>query len=228
MNKRIAVWGDSLLKGVVYDDDARRYRFLPNTCLDLIASVRQEITFTNCSQYGQTSDRALAKMKQALKTNHDFDFAIIELGGNDCDFDWKEVSASPTAPHSPHIALSDFHDNIVAMVNECRAYGITPVMVNLPPINAERYFNFFSVGLEKQQILLWLLDVNNIYHTQEMYSLEIDAVARDLNVRLINIREQLLSEKNYNTYLCSDGIHLNEKGHNHLKDIITSSPKYAI
>lgn len=228
MNKRITVWGDSLLKGVVYDDIAKRYRFSSHSCLDLIAEKDKEVRFANFSQYGQTSDRALAKMRDALKANHDYDYAIIELGGNDSDFDWKAISANPNANHDPHTLLIDFRNNITAMIMECQSYGIHPIVANLPPIDAQRYFNFFSVGLDQKKILDWLQDVNNIYHTQEMYSLAINDVARQCNVPLINIREELLADRDYRTCLCSDGIHLNEKGHARIKDIIFSLPQYAI
>ena len=103
---------------------------------------------------------------------------------------------------------------------ELRRYGITPVITNLPPINAERYFRFLSANLNPAQILVWLQDVNNIYRTQEMYSLELNDIARELNIPLINVRTELLRERDYNDCLCSDGIHLNAKGHRRLSDLI--------
>ncbi len=220
LKRKIVVWGDSLLKGVVYDEPSHRYRFSNRSCLDLLGQKQKEWSITNFSQYGQTSERALAKIKENLKENHDFDIAIIELGGNDCDFDWKEIAKNPTLDHLPKIPLGEFRQNVKSMVEEIRSYGILPVLTNLPPINAQRYFRFLSVNLDSKQILLWLQDVDNIYKTQEMYSLELNDLARELNVPLINVRTELLSERDYNDCLCADGIHLNETGHRRLSELI--------
>ncbi len=220
MKRKIVVWGDSLLKGVIYDEPSRRYRFLDHSCLEILGQSQKEWSFTNLSQFGQTSDRALTKMKEKLREDHDFDIAIIELGGNDCDFDWKQIAENPKVDHAPKIPLSEFRRNLTEMVNEIRSYGIVPVITNLPPINAERYFKFLSANLNPDQILVWLQDVNNIYRTQEMYSLELNELARELNVPLINVRTELLRERDYNDCLCSDGIHLNAQGHRRLSDLI--------
>ncbi len=220
MKRKIVVWGDSLLKGVIYDEPTHRYRFLDDSCLEILGQSQKEWSFTNLSQFGQTSERALAKMKEKLKDDHDFDIAVIELGGNDCDFDWKQIAENPRVDHTPKIPLAEFRKNLNAMVEELRHYGITPVITNLPPINAERYFKFLSAHLNPDQILVWLQDVNNIYRTQEMYSLELNDIARELNIPLINVRTELLSERDYNDCLCSDGIHLNAKGHRRLSDLI--------
>ncbi len=220
MKRKIVVWGDSLLKGIIYDEPSHRYRFLDHSCLELLGQSQKEWSITNFSQYGQTSDRALLKMTEKLAEEHDFDIAIIELGGNDCDFDWKQIANNPLVEHTPKIPLVEFRKNLAAMVKEIRAYGILPVITNLPPINAQRYFKFLSANLNPDQILVWLQDVNNIYRTQEMYSLELNDIARELNVPLINVRTELLSERDYNDCLCSDGIHLNAQGHRRLSDLI--------
>lgn len=220
MKRKIVVWGDSLLKGVVYDEPSHRYRFSDRSCLDLVGQKNHDWSITNFSQYGQTSERALIKMKEKLKESHDFDVAVIELGGNDCDFDWKAIAMNPQIDHEPKIPLAEFRKNLTAMVQEIRSYGIVPVITNLPPINAQRYFRFLSAHLDSGKILQWLQDVDNIYKTQEMYSLELNDLARELNVPLINVRTELLRERDYNDCLCSDGIHLNETGHRRLSEWI--------
>jgi len=220
MKRKIVVWGDSLLKGIIYDEPTHRYRFLDDSCLEILGKSQKEWSFTNLSQFGQTSERALTKMREKLREDHDFDIAVIELGGNDCDFDWKQIAENPKVDHAPKIPLSEFRKNLTAMVEELRRYGIAPVITNLPPINAERYFRFLSANLNPDQILVWLQDVNNIYRTQEMYSLELNDIARELNIPLINVRTELLRERDYNDCLCSDGIHLNAKGHRRLSDLI--------
>jgi acyl-CoA thioesterase-1 len=90
----ISIWGDSVLRGVVYDDNAGKYVFLQNSCIPETAK-NFNITYVNNSKYGMTAPKALERMKKNLEESDiKPDFALIELGGNDCDFNWNTVFRS--------------------------------------------------------------------------------------------------------------------------------------
>jgi lysophospholipase L1-like esterase len=215
----ICIWGDSVMRGVVYDDDACKYIFLQNSCIPETAK-NFDIRYINNSKFGMTAPKAFEKMKKTLEEN-DFkpDFALIELGGNDCDFDWREVALNPDVDHEPNTPVNEYEKTIKEMVTALREKGIEPVLTNLHPIDPVKYLDWITKdGLSKEAILKWLKDVFKIYRFQELYSLTINKISQPLDVRLIDIRKAFLRAGNLMELLCKDGIHPNEKGH----EIMTS------
>lgn len=219
----ICIWGDSVMRGIVYDDDACKYIFLQNSCIPETAK-NFDINYINNSKFGMTAPKALEKMKKTLKEN-DFkpDFALIELGGNDCDFDWNEVAENPDIDHQPNTPMDEYEQSIIKMIETLREKDIEPVLTNLHPIDPVKYFDWITKdGLSKEAILKWLKDVFKIYRFQELYSLTISKISQQLNVRLIDIRKAFLRAGNLMELLCKDGIHPNEKGHKIMTDCLIS------
>ncbi len=210
--KKVVVYGDSILAGIGIDENSDKYHFLNKSCIDYI---KEEYNYeiTNYSKFCQTTTRALSTMSKRLINDHDYDIAVIELGGNDSDFNWAEVAESPSNKHLPKTTIKDYTINLITMINLFRHYGIEPILVTLPPINAEKYFSWISRGLNKENLKKWLKNVNIIYRFQERYSLVITNVAMQHNVKLFDLRKDLLEIHDYDNYLCRDGIHLNENGH---------------
>jgi lysophospholipase L1-like esterase len=210
----ISIWGDSVLRGVVYDDNAGKYVFLQNSCIPETAK-NFNITYVNNSKYGMTAPKALERMKRTLEGKDSKpDFVLIELGGNDCDFNWKEVASNPDINHDPNTPIKVFDKTIRQMVTMFREKGIEPVLTNLHPIDPVRYLDWITKdGTSKEAILKWLKDVFKIYRFQELYSLTIESISKQLNVRLVDIRKAFLNARNLMELLCRDGIHPNEKGH---------------
>jgi lysophospholipase L1-like esterase len=100
------------------------------------------------------------------------------------------------------------------MITALKAKGIVPVLVSLPPLDAERYFAWVSRnGLNKQNILRWLGDVQHIYRWQERYSNAVSALARQHACHFVDVRDAFLSERDLGSLMCADGIHPNRKGH---------------
>lgn len=56
-------------------------------------------------------------------------------------------------------------------------------------------------------------DKQFITNWHERYNIEVFKLALTNNILIIDITSKFLEEKNYNKYLCEDGIHPNEKGH---------------
>lgn len=213
-SKRITVWGDSILKGVVLDEQDGRYKVLKNSSVNSFAEITG-CSLKNNAYFGMTSTKALNRMvssleKQSLDKN---DIVILEFGGNDCDFNWAEVSGSPEFEHQPKTTIEAFKNSLQNMITLFKEKGVTPILMNLPPLEPERYFNWLSRGLNKDNILRFLGDVSRIYRWQEAYNNAVEWAARQYSCKLINVRERFLVSFNYSSQFCADGIHPNEKGH---------------
>jgi len=213
-SRRVSIWGDSILKGVVLDDTNGRYRVLENNCVKRFADITGSVIKNNAS-FGMTATKALERIRRAVERKPPVcdDFVIIEFGGNDCDFNWSEVSANPDSPHLPKTPIDLFGTTLQSIIDLFKSFRIKPIFMALPPLDPARYFSWISRGLNADNILRWLGDVNLIYRWQEAYNEVVTQTAVDNDLQFINIRKCFLVSNNFSSKLCTDGIHPNEEGH---------------
>lgn len=205
----LSVWGDSIAKGVIYDETRGRYSICRDSCL-MRLSRESKIPVKNHSVMGQTTENGLARMQaDALKAG---EIAVIEYGGNDCDLDWKAVSEHPEQEQFGKVPVEKFRENLAEMVRRVREAEMLPVLVTPPPLIASRYFEWVSRGLNRENILRYLGNVESIFHWQANYAEQVRALAGELAVRLVDIRSCMLAE-NLEDLMCVDGIHPNARGH---------------
>lgn len=218
--RRIEVWGDSVLKGVIYDEKRQRYTHLEeNVALLSLKDLGLEVN--NRTRFGMTAPKAHKLMEEALKKGLEAEAAVIEFGGNDSDFDWETVANEPHKEHAPKTPIDVFKQCITDMVKLLRSFNIKPVLMNLPPIDAVRYFSWITRnGLNESNILAWLGDVQHIYRFHECYSLSIMSLANSLGCDIIDVRQPFLLKKDFNRYLCEDGIHPNRAGYELIRQSI--------
>ena len=95
-NKRITVFGDSIGKGIT--TDGGKIEILPTYAIKLFEDEYQ-VKIENNSIYGNSlkrffergkMDKYLSSLDKTVKN-----VVVLELGGNDSDFDWQNVDASP-------------------------------------------------------------------------------------------------------------------------------------
>lgn len=218
--QNVAVFGDSISKGVIFDTVTDKYRILKDNSAEVFNKL-SGLAVKNYSRFGYTAPKSDQALKASIKKGENSDYALIELGGNDSDYKWVEVSANPEANHQPKTPLNIFRETILDMIKTLRSNGTKPVMMSLPPISSERYFDWISnlKDVDAEQVMLWLKDKYMLYRHQELYSLNLERIAIQHNVPFINVRDEFLSKRDLNDYLCIDGIHLNEKGHELLGNI---------
>ncbi len=211
--KTICIFGDSLSRGVVFDKIRERYTFLKDSFVNLFCH-KMRVRVENYAKFGCTISKGKKLMDQHQKEIADSDFTVLEFGGNDSDFDWNKISEAPEAQHLPKTPLDVFADTYAQLVTKARELGGKPVLLNLPPIHAKRYFQWISKGLNGSNILHWLGGSEEyIYRWHEMYNMQVCQLANQMQVPLIDIRSIFLQKPDYSTYLCIDGIHPNEAGH---------------
>ncbi len=208
----VTVWGDSLAKGVVWNAERRRHGYAAETAADVV-SKKLNVEIVNRARFGFTAPQGLAMIEKDLEDGWTCDTAVIEFGGNDCNFDWAAISDAPDAEHDPMTKPGAFEEALRRIIEKLRCVAIRPVLVTLPPIDAEKYFEFL-VGdkLNPANILKWLGDKQRIYRFQEMYSLIVEKVARETDCKLIDLRRHCLENRAMYAMICEDGLHLNEKG----------------
>ncbi len=218
--KKILVLGDSLLRGVVIGQD-KKYVQLPDSSVSEVErTVRVDIE--NSSMFGMTAKKALSRFFQKPRNLSGY-AVLIEYGGNDCNFDWKQISERPLDEHLPVTPLDEFESNLLNMVKTTRNAGGFPVLMTLPPIHAPKFLDWVTRnGESRENILLWLGDTEHIYRWQERYNLAINRVALSTGTPIIDVRERFLSYGRYEDYLCEDGMHVNKLGHMLMADTFIS------
>lgn len=224
--EKVVIWGDSLAKGVIWNDARKRHAYSNPTAAD-IAAERLEIEIINRSKFGCTAPEGLQIMEHDVENGIICDTALIEYGGNDCNFDWAAVSENPESEHFSVTPPEVYLESMRSMVRWLIEKGIRPVMMTLPPIDAERYFRFL-VGnrLNPKHILHWLGDVQQIYRYQEMYSMLVEKVAREFSIQLIDLRQKCLEYHGFvKRMICEDGLHLTEEGQRFMGETIADIVK---
>ena len=220
MLNNICIFGDSVAKGVVLNTESGKYVLLKDSFANRVME-EDRIQVRNYSRFGSTVTKGLEMLEKRRGELKDYDHVVLEFGGNDCDYNWARIAADPDGSHLPNTQLGDFTGQYARMVQTVREAGSRPVLLSLPPIDAQRYFNWFSRSINGGNVLRWLGDVEHIYRWHEMYNLAVARLAAALNVPLADITSPFLETKNYSSLLCGDGIHPNESGHALISRVLT-------
>jgi len=213
IHKKIEIFGDSLLKGVQVNPQNMRYHVDNNIDVNKIEQTHL-LDIKNNSKFGCTVTKGYKLIDKRLERSDFFcDAIVMNYGGNDCDFNWKEIAERPHDEHLPNTPLDTFIDTYYAIIKRLKERGIHPILTTLPPLDAQRFFHWFCNGLDKDNILKWLGgDVQAIYRWQESYSKAVEKIATDTNTLLVDIRSEFISHDNVRHFICEDGAHVNTDG----------------
>jgi acyl-CoA thioesterase I len=228
MKNRFTLFGDSISKGTVFDND--KIKFIKE---NIPYYIKQElnIEIENFSQYGQTLKRAIEK---GLFDNYlaslnpkENNYAIICLGGNDADFDWKTVANTPFEKHTAKTPLDEFSKLLDNTIIKLKNSGVKVILSTIMPINSELFFeNVIGKIADKNNVLKFLSnDLSNIHRVQECYNSEIIKSSYRTGCLLIDVRSQILQISDYLKYFCKDGIHPNENGYKFLSELYINEIK---
>ena len=214
---RAYIYGDSLLKATMPDEQFHYHFHLPEV-MERYSGRQTEVV--NRSKMGATVRKGQALLEHDLRRGMQADYALIAYGGNDSDFDWEAIAAAPEQEHLPHTVLPEFIEKLRCAVQELASAGVQPVLMTLPPIDGQRYFQFISRRADGGSILRWLGDVGRIYRHQELYSDAVAALAMTEGLPLIDVRRQFLPMRDLPRYIAADGIHLTMTGYRCLFDTL--------
>jgi len=211
--RNVEVFGDSILRGVQLDDENKRYHVDNNIDVDMLEK-KFLLNISNFSKFGCTISKAFTLIEKRFNSGKlQCDAIVLNLGGNDCDFDWKAVSERPDDEHQPNTPLDAFTETYKSIINYLKDKGIRPIITTLPPLDAQKFFDWFCGGLEKSaNVLTWLGTVEAIYRWQENYSRTIEKIAEETGTLLVDLRGAFLKHRKLEQLLCADGTHPNTEG----------------
>ena len=215
--KSISAFGDSILKGVVVDsknstNSAIHYKISSNNFSDKCHNILG-FNINNYARFGSKINQVVKYVDRYTDDIKQSEYVIFECGGNDCDFNWKEIAENPKNKHVPNTSIKAYKKYYSSLILKVKKLKSTPVLLSLPPIDAQRFLEHVSIGINKDNIIKWLN--GNIYHISnwhEMYNIELFKLAIDYSAPIIDITTPFLEKRNYCTYLCEDGMHPNDKG----------------
>lgn len=206
----VACIGDSITKGRIWETGGRP-KITRNSFPNLLERVFEKVRFVNAGVTNNTSYDVLTRLGTDVLTKKPA-YVIVEVGGNDCNFDWAQVAAKPDETHAATVSIVEFRRNLGEIVARVRAVGATPILSTLPPLDAERYYAFLR-RLYSDLIAKWICLNGGIFHWQERYSRAVAEVARELGTTLADVRARFLEMSDYRKLMSEDGLHPNEKGH---------------
>ncbi|MDP4091355.1 MAG: SGNH/GDSL hydrolase family protein, partial [Bacillota bacterium] len=186
------VYGDSISKGVVYDDTLKRYVLLKENFASLVGNKLKCVIY-NMGKFGNNIVRGQQRIEsEVIKKNPDF--VLIEFGGNDCDLDWEAVARDPKGNHVPKTELPVFEKTLENIIRYFKKLNIIPVLMTLPPLDSERYFKWVCKNdpAAEEAVLSFLGDTKRIFTWQEQYSVKIEETAEKYGTAIIDVREAFL------------------------------------
>lgn len=237
----IIAWGDSILKGVVSGGDSKRFDITEKDSLSQ-ACAALGIELANKSVFGSWMTKTRRTQDRSLRNGANAQIGIIESGTNDSDYDWSAVSANPDAEHLQRCPLEEFTRLMEEAVSVARQNKITPVIMIPTPLVPEWWFNNICIGNDEAAIVRFIARkyglqdqdcatsqndpqdqkaaaAMRLYQNQELFSLKTAAIARSLEVQIVDIRSEFLAHQNYKTLMCLDGVHPNQAGYDFMSEI---------
>jgi len=218
MENKILAFGDSIMKGVVAEYNpsgkpALKYGICPANFVDACSKIFSRKIF-NFARFGSN----IAAGKKYFERNLDKicpgDYVVLEFGGNDSNLDWKAISEDPYAEHLPQTTLRDFRRIYNSIIDRVLEKGGVPVLMSLPPLDSDKFFDFVSIGNNSDNIRTYLGGrIQYISDWHEKYNLEVFKIAAEKRVHVIDITTAFLDYNNYTDFLCEDGMHPNAEGH---------------
>jgi len=218
---KITLYGDSILKGVVMKNG----RYHIDSSWEKTFAEKTSSDINNRARFGNTIQRALPGIEKDCLEKAESGISVIEFGGNDCDYKWKEIEKDPSGMHYSNTPPQLFEKLYRKTVRMLRESGRETVILNLPPIDSERFFHHVCRdGLNEDRVLDWLGDMDAIYRWQEMYSWMVERIAKAENIECIDIRSSFIGENGVKReLLCEDGIHPSPAGQKTICDALLAA-----
>ncbi|HEY8889149.1 MAG TPA: SGNH/GDSL hydrolase family protein [Clostridium sp.] len=216
----IVAYGDSITKGIIYDDKRSKYATLKENFTSIVENKIKGPVY-NAGKFGNTILRGARKMyNDVIKKSPDM--VLVEFGGNDCDYNWDDIAKNPDLEYKPNTDIFTFRETLLTMIDTLKINHILPVLMTLPPLDPLKYFNWISKedSFAEKNILSWLGTKDRLFTWHNSYSKMITEVANETGTLLIDVRSAFLKYSDYSQLLCIDGIHPNTEGQSLIATVI--------
>ena len=225
---KLVALGDSIIKGVLVQSEGERSRYsLADKSIVECCAEKLGGESLNLGKMGCTIEAGERILNRYLDKMSGAQYVLLEYGGNDSDYNWQEIAESPEKEHFPRTRLEVFEEVYERVICKIKEMGAIPLVLSLPPMDAERYFAFFSQKWEdgfRANVMRWLGgSTNTIMSGHELYNLATMRVAQRTGAQWIDVTSGLLKDHNFRAYLCDDGIHPNERGQRMIAEAVLQS-----
>ena len=211
MKEKILIYGDSIMRGVTYCSERRRHTLCQGHNLPKLSELGFEVK--NFSRMGATVDYGLDITEKTIAECDKNTHVILEYGGNDCDYNWADISSSPLTPHLPRTVECEFEKKYKILINKLRRASHDVRLATLIPVDSEKYIKWITKNNSYDNIIGWLGDVSMLHRWQERYNRIIERIAKEEGLHLLDLREDFLLAHDYKELISEDGIHPSDKGH---------------
>jgi lysophospholipase L1-like esterase len=181
------------------------------------------INIENYGRMGCTITRGTQIAEQHADAIAQSDATLVEFGGNDSDFCWTDIASAPADNHYPMTELPTFRQLYRDLIARIRQLGSKPILMTLPLIDYKRFYAFVTRNMgdqDQRNVLSWLGgQEERIRNYHDMYSLAVYQIGYQERVPVLDITSPFLNNRDYLPYLCVDGIHPSQQGH----DLIAAS-----
>lgn len=217
MITRIEFFGDSIIRGALWEDG--KFRLRKDRDFPALAAQGFEVRNNGC--IGATVYKGAKMLERRLSALDEHTLVIMGFGGNDCDFDWQAISDDPGGAHLPKVLLQDFRQRYARLIAKVQASGAKVALCTLVPLDTEKFFAFISQNRSPEAILQWLGDKGILYRWHENYDRAVEQLACDMKCALIDIRDGFLTRHDFANLIGPDGIHPTEAGYAIVDEAIT-------
>lgn len=226
MKSKIVALGDSIIKGVVLNIEETgkmHYALTDHSIVDQVASSKH-LEAINLGKMGCTIEAGERILDRHIYGIENGEYAILCYGGNDSDYNWRAIASNPTGEHHPKTAIGVFEKTYARIIAKVKEAGLKPIVLSLPPMDSEKYYNFFTSVFsaeEKKNVSRWLKNgAKAIQAGHELYNDAVKRVAASTDALLVDVSSAF---KQSADYLCADGIHINAHGQQIIADLIGKS-----
>jgi lysophospholipase L1-like esterase len=214
LKMKIVCLGDSITRGVSYVKG--RLRIIkgtyPSILQDLFSNEKDtNVIIVNKGVFNDNTDSLLSRLEKDVIEGRP-DYAIIGIGGNDCNFKWNEVNEIPMKEHQAIVPLDRYLDNVKKVIKKLQQESIVPIVLSLPPLEPVRFYNTISKQYGNS-IDQWVSTIGGIEHWHGLYNRGLKKMINELKVYKIDIRTALKNEGDLLELISEDGIHLTPKGY---------------
>jgi lysophospholipase L1-like esterase len=226
MKSKIIALGDSIIKGVVLNIESNgklHYALSDRNIVDQVANKTNHEAI-NLGKIGCTIEAGEKILDRHLGDIENAQYALLCYGGNDSDYNWRAIAQSPRGEHQPKTPISVFEKTYARIIDKVRQAGLTPIVMSMPAMDAERYYQFFTSVFsdeEKRNVSRWLKNgTDAIWAGHELYNDAIKRVAAATDTILVDVSKAFSQP---DKYLCIDGIHVNAMGQTKIAAVITKA-----
>ncbi|WP_433750937.1 SGNH/GDSL hydrolase family protein [Falsibacillus pallidus] len=214
--------GDSITRGVSFTGG--RLRIMKENYPSLlqqnfVQTGKEQIEIINKGVFNDNSDSLIKRVDKDVILEQP-DFALLNIGGNDCDFNWGKVAEEPDSPHEPTVPIERYLKNVSQLIDTLKTADITPIVLTLPPLDPVRYYKNIASRFGTS-ISHWINTVGGIEHWHGSYNRSLNMLLDQMDsIKRIDVRSYIKKAGDLASLISDDGIHLTKKGYKVMSDAI--------